>query len=790
MVSLGFGDEAAKAAILDEAAGVSVSAERRPRRAPRPEVELPENLFEDPSEASQHLHDIVVGLSENPPALPQLIVSTPGIGKTMAALHLARRRAIQDDRVVYASTNHDMMWQAYDRLRSHAYGVKAVVLEGRHGGYTRRVVTESGEAGELDVEANCERHDRVMRAAAKGYPPHAFVCHRCYKFPYAKNADGEPNGFNESCEYYKRKWQASGYVPFSSLYTPVIVTTHAMVANLIGDQKAMEPDWVIVDEDPVSALRETFSWTEQELAAPIRSEHLSNARALYVRMMDIAERTRTSSDGDSPYEGAPEDARSEILATLKSCEEFGQIAIWGKAMLVMLTHAARSLGVDLDEVLANAQSSGTGVEKGELMRMTEERFAQIPHYREPDIAQAIAQVVYQARNDDERAYRISFRWQDGLGWSLVYDFVRRLNYEGNLVLLDAYGDDLLAERYCGVPVEKQEVRCKVRSNVTVKRYPHVRTSRSAMDPIDQRNAIYDDFVTHEVQRLGNLKVLFYTQKRYRDWLEERVKQTPVKLKATGYKWWWQDRGDDDYKDFDALIIMGSPYPNISAERYFANAHFAGEPPLSWNRVGGKYEDSRIAAQTAVRREKELLQATYRLRLARPNPKPQTVVIFSAMALPVELEMPGAVSETKERPFDLMDDDTKRILSEDIITLYQRLGFWADTLAGFIFVADDFRKWLDGEGELPIDYLTLKRRVATMRTVPLYEAIKRDVLTGVLHLRPLGVHFSGKHVPVWGDQRAAIEMFSRLKQAYREPGIDDDPLLVHPEDGAIVLPFER
>jgi hypothetical protein len=442
------------------------------------------------------------------------------------------------------------------------------------------------------------------------------------------------------------------------------------------------------------------------------------------------------------------------------------------------------MNAQLRQIVLDAATTGTGVMRGEFIAMSEDRFDRLPHYKEPELANQVLKVIDQSDIDKEVAYTISLRRTEEHGWSIIFDRVRQLGYEGRLVVLDAYGDERLVRQWVGSDVQKHEVRCRIDKNVTIKRYPNVRTSRAAMEKIEDRNTIYEKFISPELQLLEKKKVLFYTQKRYADWLMGRVGEEPYDFQQTAIKWWWMDRGDDNYRDYDALVVAGTPYPNILAERDFANALFAGEEPLSWERTKGVYDDERVQAHTLARREKELLQAPYRLRLARPKSKPQTVIIFSAMPLPVELELPGAVEEIKDHAYDSWDWQTETFFAEEVTAIIEKYGCWTDAFSAFVFMTDRFFSWLEDSSQTcPLSYRQLVYRMLMMRSSPKYTKFVANVVEKVLALSHHDCIYRGKRVRIWGDVGKAYELLDKIRVGTRDPGVDDEEL--HEE-----TPFEQ
>jgi hypothetical protein len=746
----------------------------KPPPPPKPEPDI--DVLETFEEATQQLYDRIMEMAQQEPLTPMLYRTTPGIGKTLSALHLASTMAMKEKQVFYGAPTRNMAWQMYDRIMLAESGnQKVIMLEGRHNGYVRRSIDEYGQVNEDIIDPNCHRYEKVEKAREKGYPSQHYVCASCPYWPHFVDKEGEKTGYMGACNYFKRVYEAAGIIKVKSVWTPIVVTTHHMLGSIICDSEFLKPDWVIVDEDPLSALRETIEWDEGEIQRHIEGDEFIALREVMQRTIHLA--TFYHHQQAYPFsESAQEDNTpwsKQLRGDIDKAHEFAQITLAGKALARMMVRAAQSIGVNLRALLSKVSLADTGAEKGEFISMTDARFDELPHHREPELASELLKVLQQTCAGDERAYKVSLRWDVTGGWRFVWDWVRRVRYTGPITLLDAYGEGEIAQRYLQREAETVEVHCKVRDNVTVKRYPHVRTSRSAMDRLEDRDEIFDRYVAAELQRLWGKKVVFYTQKRYANWLRDRLERENLNFKALEIKWWWQDRGDDSFGDFDAVVVLGTPYPNIAAERHFVNALYAGEAPLSWEKdTGYKHTDPRVRLALQARQEKEMLQAIFRIRPSRPRNAPQDVIIFSAMELPVELELPGAKDEKHDGP-----NHDKKAIWMSAKAMYNRLGFWTPSLGAFIHREDDLFEWLDAGGAdadmpCPLTYYDMMRRFGRIRNAAEFKTFAPHILERILHRVEQKAIYEGKAVSVWGDIDKAFHVLDHLRIAMREPGVDE------------------
>lgn len=749
------------------------------------------NLHDDFFDAAGALDQMIVKLADEKMDKPVLFVTTPGIGKTQGGVHLACVLSKDKRKPFYAVTSRNMAWQCYERIKGGFYGFghHVIMLEGRHNGYVRRRLDNNGFIEEIKVAPNCHQYDKVCKAREKGYPSQHYVCAGCPFYPHYKDQDGDKTGYQGACGYFKTLYQAAGFVPVGDgKWAPIVVTTHHMMGNIITDSEMMKPEFVIIDEDPVTALRETYDWNQQEISRKIDGLPLIRLRELLVKTTEVAEKYLKLSNVKLGWEADKEKKKpmgAELIKGLDESKVFGSSILWGQKLALVLKKAADELKIDLVQVLTEASEADNGVDKGEYMSMPAWRFERLPHHKEPELAGELLNIVLTAHEKQEVAYKVSLRWNPEDGWGWVWDQVRRITYGGPLVFLDAYGEPTITERVCSREVDVREVHCKVRSNLTVRRYPAIRTSRAVMDK--QRDQIFDEYVEPELRRLKGKKVLLYTQKRYADWLEERIKKGNYNFAAHIIKWFWMDRGDDSYGDFDAMVVFGSPFSNVVAEMNFANALFFGEDPLNFD-TDKKHVpvDDRVRVHKEARQEKELLQALFRLRPSKPREAPQDIVIFSAMEVPVKLEFPGANWET----FDDPNVDFNSVHSS-IHRVYKRYGCWVNTFAAFASNEDPLIEWIDAgasesDKEFPYSYDELVHRIKVVRKQSVYGHVV-NVYFNALGIEPQRIAYNGREVLVWGDEKKAVELLDHIKNSTREPGCDEEELIEEPIETTVGKP---
>ena len=750
------------------------------------------DLFDQIADGRKAVADRLYAYASGPMSAPLLVRTTPGLGKTEAGIQIAIYWAKKGLRVFYAVPTRNMALQISQRIKDGAFGlgVKVINLEGRHDGYTGVVKNhKTGLLDEIPIDPNCYYFDRVQKASARGYYPGKAVCPSCPFYVHYKNSSGEKVGFKGACRYYQTVYRAAGFVGGQnhqehdgSHWAPIIMMTHQKLASLMAEsdgESPIKPDVIIVDEDWSTALRDTVAWSEAELVRPIKGDlAIVNFRKLLVTGVKIANKYKHQADcpcgPDAQKDKAP---NAKLLRdSMTASKLHGCYVLWGRQLVPFLREAASQMGVSLGEVLDAASVADTGVGTGDYMNMSDAKDALVPHYKEPELAQELRAVLDQDTGGKQSCYRTSLRFSEKSGWEYYWDSVRRLNWGGPVVFLDAYGDPEIVKRLCNErEPEVVTVKAKARKNVHVHQYL-CSTSRMALEENEGFDKVFDKYVDPILRSLAGKNVLFYALKRFTEPLRQRVKEGRYGLAKSAYKWFWQDRGDDSYKDHDAQVILGTPFSNIVAERHFANAIFYGEEPLDWSRdKKGKYIDPRVRKHLQARQEKEMQQVCYRLRPASDaKDQVQHIHVISKMDLDVQQVFPGATTSVHKYPPHL----SNKKVSDALHVLRKYFNGWTPLFSAFVGIEQRVIAWFDAGGvtsgrEFPVKYGDLIERFKQWVGSDLHRGFK-----GVLKM-VLGdfgkVLYNGKEVEVAGDVARVLWVLEQIRLATREPGVDDEPL---------------
>lgn len=768
------------------------------KKKPPPPPKQQPNLFDDFEQASGVLDDAMAALGnqiiEGNIIDSTLFKTTPGIGKTEAAIHLACQMAKNGKVCFFSSATRDMCWQIYDRIKGGFFGegLRAIVVDGRHDGYPRTKLSESGGIIEIPVKHNCYHYNKVKLAHEYGYPVYKYVCANCPSYPRFKDANGSQTKYKYACPYYKRMWEAAGWVPVHGPggSTPIFLMTHHMMANFHTDSEVMKDrmDLAIYDEDPTVALRTTYSWSEEEVKKKIIHQNMKPFRDFLDFVMYIADFYRLAAQfvgGEKYYK--TEWKNDECMMAFKNARYMDSTILSGKSLALLLKHCAELNKVDLMGLLEMTSTMDTGIDKGQLLDFNVSQAHVLPHYKEPELANELKNIVLDAEKGEESAYKVSLRWDPFVpynnkdddkkpppcGWNVFWDEVRQINFGKSLIQLDAYGDKIIVDRIMGRPVDVREVHCKVRKNVIIKIFPEVNTSKKSMNA--NKDQIFNTYVDPELRMLKGGKILFYIQKCYIGWLKKRIDKGNYGFETAVIKYFWQDRGDDSYGDFDNLCMVGTPISNIVGERNFCNALFHGEAPIDWSTgIGYVPNDPRVKAHLEARQEKEMLQALFRLRPSKPRDNPQNILIFSNMKLPIEFEMPGATTSEQKKP----SVDKSGIVST-IKDVFGKYGCWTDYFISFYAHEEEIFDWFDAGGldsgeDFPLTYEELGETFKRMANKKAYIGYRDSILKFAMSLECKEVDYQGKKVRCFGDKEKLIEILDVLKGATRAAGVDEEP----------------
>lgn len=571
---------------------------------------------------------------------------------THAMVEAARADRAAGKRVGYAVLSRGLIEEAKERLTGGSQRlVQLHVIEGRHAG-------------------NCVEFESVEQAAALGYAPGTQVCPKCDKYPSLYNPFSSLDR-NLTCEYYASRLRALREIAHANRYQntlvhpyPLILTTHAGMAigtamhargqkTFRSQPSLWQFDTIFIDEDPTGALEQQLEIKEEQL--------------VYKWLDPVSKRPDAHTQMTRVLRGMFTLARAERHVAWTSgfrdnihARDHGSTYA-SNDLIGLLQRAARLLGYDLEEVLAQVEneSSVKSPKRGELLSMSGEDAAErYPHRFLVTISQAIRHEINTRKNAPESgagldlAYRVhadltltpesdpqtSGTTVGAISLTIATPFIAP---ESNVIIGDAYASvehyEALFRRYRlyndvdivnhRVQWPKSSLLIRIPTRCTSGDFP---TDASFLQHCDQ--AILPLLGMEEGRR-----VLLYTHKQSREllegWLNEKARD--IGIEEYKVEHWGSGRGKDIYRDFDTFIAATEYLPNIYGLVHEANMRVAQANPMTpriyfWSpgekrKAGASLTDAITGGDPTLanafqrRAIDELAQAVHRIRPAKPRP---------------------------------------------------------------------------------------------------------------------------------------------------------------------------
>ena len=542
--------------------------------------------------------------------------ATPGLGKTTEIIEVIRN---SERKVILAEPTKEMARTVFEQ-----FSYDASLLEGRS-------------------KENCMRYSQVELIAAKGYMPGKVICPGC---PYSPS-----NLFSNCCEYFRQFFNP----------TRVKVTTYEQALELHFAGK-LNADLIVLDEDPSRALFKKVEITANQLHFPKDSKYPLPTFGRLIR--------------DTLHE-AEEKAAGQTLA-LRCREVVSLLKSVAKKRRIKLTKHLRLVSSCIENVFD---------QPARLESLKEEEIEALPHAYVGELAKALLSEIDKAsefgirnsefgmscffdknfRNGCQKNKKIKKTnpqseirnpksskrgsatalstpgdiWNSRLtlvvsGGRARYIMreVRQITVRTPIVVLDAYANKdyyrKLFKRGSATALSNgRDVKFLMfdaQSHCEVMTIP-LNTSKNAF--LKRKENLVDDLAA-VVYRFNGRKILVYT---YLFLKEDVEKMFPF----VAVEHFWSGRGKDCWRDYDIVIIFGTPEPNPSELFDDARALYADdENPISLAQSESdprKYADSRLQLLREMRREDEIMQDVHRIRPIWGKGLDKKVVIMSQLYCP-------------------------------------------------------------------------------------------------------------------------------------------------------------
>ena len=511
-----------------------------------------------------------------------VVRATPGLGKTTEIIEVIRN---SDRRIILAEPTKEM--------------ARNVFLQ-----FSREGVSQASHADDTSLlkgrdSTCCMRYSQVQAIAAKGYMPGKVICPSC---PYSPD-----KLFSSCCEYFRQFFNP----------TRVKVTTYEQALELHFAGK-LNADLLVLDEDPSRALFKKVEITANQLHFKKDSKYPLPTFGRLIR--------------DTLHEAEEKAAgQTQAFRCIKIVSLLNSVA---KKRRIKLTKHLRLVSECIENVFD---------QPARLESLTEEEMEALPHAYVGFLASSLLSEIDKAQNPPNPRMRGQggdigkFDTATPADWNsrltlvvsggrarYIMREVRKITVRTPIVVLDAYANKDYYSKLLGRDVKF--LLFDAQSHCEVMTIP-LNTSKKAF--FLRKENLFDDLAA-VVKINPNRKILVYT---YLFLTEDVKKMFPF----VAVEHFWSGRGKDCWRDYDVVIIFGTPEPNPSELFDDARALYADdENPISLAQSESdprKYADSRLQLLREMRREDEIMQDVHRIRPIWGKGLSKKVVVLSQLYCP-------------------------------------------------------------------------------------------------------------------------------------------------------------
>lgn len=614
-----------------------------------------------------------------------LLTGSAGVGKTESMLAAAEALLDRQQLVVWATSTIEMAHETNARAAGH--GIQGIVLHGRNA-------------------STCDYMDKVLVSRAEGYAPGAFVCPSCPKHP-----DNLPGHMVElmTCEHYARLSRARRTIRHAKdmkTRLPLVITTYEnAVAGLKHASESRHGDiWktkqIFFDENPSRAMRERAVLSDDDLTRTPYDEAPSN----FLRILSMA---RAIAADQRMGAVAAMTGRSKNPASRSISHDFDGSSISGRELHYLLYSAVDALHLDANlpagatkkdllVYLREASDWKPRIGKGEMFYADRSGFLKyVANAFLPKFAEAMhGEIFRDETNGIPGTYEVRLDSVKGGGWQFILDRLEPFhNGQDNVVIGDAYADKDFVGAMLGASCKTGgrqmftiDVRIALPDNVRVLRSTSAKATKRALGAKESLHLLLDTEVSTVLQAEAGRRVLVYTQKGYRknteDWFADN--EATYQLAEIAFEHYWSGRGKDQYKNFNSIICIGEPVPNLLGLLHEANALHPRDKAIDWNPNSKKIwsQDHRLERVWNMLATQELSQALMRIRPGMPSVTDKRMYIFGKhVSLPIDfihaLHALGTVAATgdakiQEGDFEPLSPEQVR---DYILWVFQVTGCW-------------------------------------------------------------------------------------------------------------------
>ena len=257
-------------------------------------------------------------------------------------------------------------------------------------------------------------------------------------------------------------------------------------------------------------------------------------------------------------------------------------------------------------------------------------------------------------------------------------YIDQLPEQTHLLILDAYAGQNTFNPLLN-PQEIQYHQYQIQTKWQKKIRIHRNTGKSQVRKMDDQEIanIFGKFF----EEFKPQSLLIYSYKSEIEPYEDqtgRVKRIVERIKpdiSIEYSWFHKDRGSNQYKDCESVLIFGSTYPDIDELNSELNARYDDQISQDKDEKYNFYLDHRLKQGIIDQQHHEIKQCLYRVR---PTDKPRTAYLicskFEIEGLTIDLELPysewsgQAISAERRKDYRIYHDLIKGVVA--------KIGFYA------------------------------------------------------------------------------------------------------------------
>jgi hypothetical protein len=329
-----------------------------------------------------------------------------------------------------------------------------------------------------------------------------------------------------------------------------------------------------------------------------------------------------------------------IRETLHYAEEkaYGQtLALRCREVVSLFLSVAKKRRIKLTNLLRLVSDCIEKVfdQPARLESFTEEEIESLPHAYVGFLAKEMLSEIDKAQKVSGEIWnsRLTMVVSGGRARFILRD-VRKITVRTPIVVLDAYANKDYYSKLLGRDVRL--LMFDAQSHCEVMTIP-LNTSKKAFQK--RKECLFDDLAA-VVKINPNRKILVYTYLELKEDVEKMFPSAEGLLSdgtAVAVEHFWSGRGKDCWRDYDVVIIFGTPEPNPNELFDDARALYADDSSpisLAQSKIDPrKYADSRLQLLREMRREDEIMQDVHRIRPIWGKGLDKKVVLMSQLYCP-------------------------------------------------------------------------------------------------------------------------------------------------------------